>query len=385
VIALLWRLKPQTLDLRRELLQWLVFALTMPWFAMMGGYIAGLREKLKSSLHTVELSEYNLAEAQRLAHFGSWSFDPATGKAAWSAETYRIMGCDPGRTPLVGAAFRALIHEEDREPYARLADQALMEGTGFDTEYRIVLASGATRWVHSIAQSGFGSRGSSRLLRGTVLDITQRKQAEQRIRQLAHFDTLTGLANRSLMMELSDHALHKTLQSGSPLAILFIDLDGFKRINDTLGHAAGDAVLATFSKRLLERMRKTDMVARVGGDEFIVVVDDFSDHGDLATIAEKVLAAAGEESFRFEGHECKVSASIGIAEYPSGGADVGTLMNSADTAMYVAKHAGKNTYRFWAREADLRSPLPTFNWQREELEQATQNGADPEFAARPDR
>jgi len=321
--------------------------LVMPWFALMGGYISGLREQLKGALRTVRDSEQALEEAQRLAHFGNWTFDPATRVAAWSKETYRIFGLDPGERALVGSEFRSLVHAEDQERYMQLIDEAAREGKDFDTEYRIALPSGATRWVHAIAHPALDDKGQTTLLRGTVMDVTDRKATEEQIRQLAHYDALTGLPNRNLLMQLLRHALAKTKRRGTPLAILVIDLDGFKKVNDSLGHVAGDSLLAVFAQRLSSCLRKSDIAARLGGDEFVVVIDDFDSPSSVGAIAERVLTAASTP-FQIDKRECTVSASVGVATYPQAGEDIDALIKNADDAMYAAKHAGKNTCRFWA-------------------------------------
>ncbi|VTU46167.1 Cyclic di-GMP phosphodiesterase Gmr (plasmid) [Variovorax sp. SRS16] len=345
VIVLLRIFKPETLDLRLEVTQLLVLAVAMPWFALMGGYISALREELKSALHTVEDRERTLAEAQRLAHFGSWSFDAATQAVEWSTETYRIFGLDPANSAMVGAQFRSLVHEEDRDRYVQLIDRAVEGLEEFDAEYRIALPSGAVRWVHALAKP-VTSRGRSPLLRGTVMDITERKAAEDRIRQLAHFDALTGLPNRNLFMQLLQHALAKTLRQGTPLALLFVDLDGFKTVNDTLGHDAGDLLLAAFAQRLRRCLRLSDVTARLGGDEFVVLIDDFDGKAEVGAVAERVMVAASTP-YQIRERSCNASASIGIAIFPEAGRDIEALLRNADQAMYRAKHDGRGTFRFW--------------------------------------
>jgi len=352
VIVLLWVFKRQTLDLWLELRQLFVFSVTIPWLALMGGYISGLREALKAALRTVRDSEHMLAQAQRIAHVGSWTFDPATRVAVWSAETYRIFGLDPNQPALVGIEFCSLVHAEDRERYTQLIHKAACEGKEFDTEYRITLPSGAVRWVHALAKPAVDEKGLTTLLRGTVMDITERKAAEEQIRQLAHFDALTGLANRNLLIQLLSHALAKTQRRGTSLAVLFIDLDGFKKVNDTLGHKAGDWVLAEFARRLSRCLRTSDTAARWGGDEFVAVIEGFDSPASIPIIAERVLLA-GSTPFQFEGQECLVSASVGVATYPQAGEDIDTLIKNADNAMYCAKHAGRNSYRLWAAEPVL--------------------------------
>ena len=190
-----------------------------------------------------------------------------------------------------------------------------------------------------------------------------RTAAQKQIRQLAHFDFLTGLPNRTLFNQLLDHALRKAQRHARQLAILFIDLDGFKQINDRFGHDAGDHLLVTFTLRLRESLRRSDAVgrhtgsdtaARLGGDEFVVLIDEFADLVELEAVAKRVLAAA-EEPFSLAGPEGEISASIGISIYPTDGTDIESLTKSADSAMYRAKQAGKNTYRFFSGAIDNRN------------------------------
>jgi diguanylate cyclase (GGDEF)-like protein len=188
-----------------------------------------------------------------------------------------------------------------------------------------------------------------------------RKAAQEQIRQLAHFDFLSGLPNRTLFQQLLEHALTKAERRKTPLALLFIDLDGFKAINDNYGHDAGDHLLATFARRLRDSLRKSDLPARLsnagtparfGGDEFVVVIDDYNEPADLAKIAQKVLTAA-KEPVDLAGSQGRVTASVGIAVYPTDGKDLDELFKNADTAMYSAKQAGGNGFRFYS---ELPSP-----------------------------
>ena len=670
VIALRWHFRPQALDLGEELLQWVALAVTLPWFALMGGYISGLRARLRKSnaeqqcaLETIKANEVRLAEAQRIAGLGSWSFDPATRIANWSEETHRIFGVDPARPAPVDEEFLQLVHADDREHYTRLIRPALCEGRGFDSQFRIVLPGGELRWVHAMGEPVVDERGHTTRLRGTVTDITERKRhedaltvahdkaasaqatlvdaieslteafalfdandrlilcnsryvetfthfqriedvagmsfedlvrcsiargevippeyarnvegwvaervrrhlnpssaptelelgggrwlqvterhtkaggivgvrrditerkqleqrqamehavtrllaesetlagaipivieticetlgwdcgarwrwdpqgrvlrcaetwsvaakeirefqalgarhsfaptsetglirkvwktgmphwiadasrepgflrapeaakaglhgafafpirigteldgvmefyvrnvrqpdaallrvldsiglqigqfiarkaAQEQLQQLAHFDYLTSLPNRNLFNQLLAHALAKAKRRETPLAILFLDLDGFKQINDNHGHDAGDHLLTMFAERLNACLRRSDVVARtgvanaaarLGGDEFVVLLEDFADLSELEVVAERILAAAAKP-FDLAGAQGRVGASIGISVYPRDGDDIEMLLKSADGAMYAAKQAGKNTYRF---------------------------------------
>ncbi|RZL48708.1 MAG: diguanylate cyclase [Variovorax sp.] len=344
VIGLLHRFRPEAIDLRLELINLFVFGVSMPWFALMAGYVSELRVRLTRAFRTVAESERTLAEAQRLARFGSWTFDPAHRKTLWSAETCRIFGLAPREHAIDDADFRALVHEEDRERYLRLIEETLVEGREFDTEYRVSLPSGEVRWVHALARPIPRANGKGTLLRGMVMDITRRKAHEEQIRRMAHFDALTGLPNRNLLMQMLRHAIDRA-RNGMPLAVLFIDLDGFKAVNDSLGHEVGDALLAAFAQRLGRSLRRSDTAARLGGDEFVVVVEDVELHTNIGGVVERILISA-TTPFRVNGHECRVSASIGIALYGPACADADLLVKAADTAMYAAKRNGKNGFRF---------------------------------------
>ena len=178
-------------------------------------------------------------------------------------------------------------------------------------------------------------------------DISQRKESEQRLDFLAHHDALTQLANRTLFHDWLHETLLRARRHESSVGLLFIDLDHFKPINDTLGHLVGDHLLQEVAKRISACVRESDMIARLGGDEFTVLLDDLADREDAAVTARKILATLAEP-FHISGHELRISASIGIACYPSDGQDAETLLRNADTAMYRAKEGGRNDYRFYS-------------------------------------
>ena len=173
------------------------------------------------------------------------------------------------------------------------------------------------------------------------------KIADDTIRHLAHHDELTGLPNRFLYTRHLEKALAHSERTNAPVAVLFLDLDRFKHINDSFGHVAGDGVLRTISERFTHCLRSIDILARVGGDEFIVLVDDFSTPHQLGEIAQRLMHEA-TQPFEIDGQECQISVSIGIATYPLDGADARTLLKHADIAMYRAKATGKNNYQFYS-------------------------------------
>ncbi len=187
-------------------------------------------------------------------------------------------------------------------------------------------------------------------------DITDKKRSEDTIHYLAYYDGLTSLPNRPLFEEKLVQALRDGQRNGRWVAILYLDLDRFKDINDSLGHASGDRLLRSVATRLLETVRNNDVVARLGGDEFVILLSDLADGNAAgraaATVARKVIAALADP-FNLEGHEVLVTASIGVALAPQDGEDAGELIKNADTAMYQVKSSGKGHYQFFSREMNL--------------------------------
>ncbi len=185
--------------------------------------------------------------------------------------------------------------------------------------------------------------------RGVSREITDQKIAEARIQHLATHDSLTGLPNRAMFNQLLTHALSSAQRHERMFAVLFIDLDRFKFINDTLGHVAGDQLLQEITERFKKALRASDVIARLGGDEFVVLVEEVKSVDKVRTVARKLLSAAIKPLLLL-GRECRVTASIGIALYPQDGEDGQTLMKNADIAMYFAKSEGKNNFQFYSTD-----------------------------------
>ncbi len=193
---------------------------------------------------------------------------------------------------------------------------------------------------------------STRSIGSQIGQFMARRQAEERVRRLAHFDELTGLPNRSLFNQRLSYALARARRSGEPLAILFIDLDRFKNINDTLGHEAGDRVLEEIARRLRGCLREVDTVSRLGGDEFVVLIESATRPEDVAEVAQKILAEVARPLL-LEGQEFHPTASIGISTCPGDGDDLKSVMKNADIAMYRAKEQGKNNYQFYSAQINV--------------------------------
>ena len=185
--------------------------------------------------------------------------------------------------------------------------------------------------------------GANALLQG---EIIERRQAEARVHHMAYHDSLTGLPNRALLSDRLDRAMLNARRSQRQLAVMFIDLDRFKTINDSLGHMTGDQLLKEVANRLCCAVRGSDTVARLGGDEFVVLLPGIADPVEASAVAEQIIAAL-DQSFPLDGRQLHITPSIGICIYPDDGADVATLMRNADTAMYHAKATGRNNYQYF--------------------------------------
>jgi len=194
----------------------------------------------------------------------------------------------------------------------------------------------------------------TRSISDQIAQFVVRQKAEERVRRLAHYDELTGLPNRTMFNERVSHALTRALRTARTLAILFIDLDRFKNINDTLGHEAGDRVLKEVADRLRGCLRESDTVGRLGGDEFVVLIEEPPRPVNAALVAQKILAAMGTP-FLVQAQEFHITASIGISTYPDDAADMQTLMKDADIAMYRAKEQGKNNFQFYSAQINAHS------------------------------
>ncbi len=193
---------------------------------------------------------------------------------------------------------------------------------------------------------------STRSIGSQIGQFMARGQAEERVRHLAHFDELTGLPNRALFNQRLNHALARARRAEQPLAVLFIDLDRFKNVNDTLGHEAGDRVLKEVAQRLRGCLREVDTVSRLGGDEFVVLIETASRPADVAEVAQKILTALARP-VALEGQEFHLTASIGISTCPGDSADLQGIMKNADIAMYRAKEQGKNNFQFYSAQINV--------------------------------
>jgi len=252
--------------------------------------------------------------------------------------------------------YGSVIHPEDRPYVIQEVDEALERGASYSLEYRLIHITGESRWIAEHGRAILGPDGRRQWLDGVLLDITRQKAAEdsrdlaeRQLRHQALHDSLTGLPNRILFHDSVAQALAEAQEDGSELAVFMMDLDRFKEVNDTLGHASGDHLLREVSRRLQEALREGDSIARLGGDEFAVLVPQ-ARRMEVLEVVRRVRGAI-EQSIALEGLPVNVEVSIGIARYPSDGEDVDALLQRADTAMYVAKDSNVG-YAFYDASVD---------------------------------
>ena len=272
-----------------------------------------------------------------------WEADLQNGRVYLSDAWSQMQGAPAGETHATMEQLFALLHPDDVEAVKQASREALKgRASLYAVEHRVRSHGGEWMWILSRGRVTERDPQTGRALRmiGTNYDITDRRRVEEAVQSAAHSDPLTGLANRLLFTERLRLALAR---SGSRLAVLYLDIDRFKEINDRLGHAAGDALLKDFAARLRASVRASDTVARFGGDEFVVLLDDVKEPGHALRVADKIVAEC-REPLRIEGGEVVATASIGLA-YAAEGGDPETLLRRADTALYEAKSAGRNGYR----------------------------------------
>jgi len=256
--------------------------------------------------------------------------------------------------------WRCLVHPEDLPIFDRNFP-GLKPGQSSECELRIIAKDGSTHYLRAysrVAEQCIDAEHPHQMmpqrLYGACQDITERKVAEERIEYLAHHDALTGLPNRLLLHDRFEQALHLADRDKAHVAMLYIDLDNFKIVNDTLGHATGDKLLQAVVSHITKCLREIDTACRQGGDEFILLLNDIPDIETVERIAGEILIELAEP-MDVDGHLLSAPCSIGISLYPEDGRNFSTLLQKADAAMYNAKEAGRNTYRFFSEAMNLRS------------------------------
>jgi diguanylate cyclase (GGDEF)-like protein/PAS domain S-box-containing protein len=259
------------------------------------------------------------------------------------------------REELLGLAFQDITQPDDLGPDLEYMRRLLAaEIPDFSMEKRYLRKDGSAVWINLTVSLVRDQAGAPKYFISVSEDISERKRVEAKLVHLANHDALTSLPNRNLLLDRLDQAMLHAHRDGRVVAVLSLDIDRFKNLNESLGHGMGDRMIVSIAARLPGVLREGDTVARFGGDEFVMVLPDLGEVEDAAVVAHKVLGVVSEPLL-IDGHELCLTASIGIGFYPKDGEDGATLLRNADTAMYRAKDAGRNVFQFYAREMNARA------------------------------
>jgi len=320
------------------------------------------------------LANERLSLAQRTAAAGVWDWDIGKGTLIWSDEFFRLLGLDPTTAVASFDTWRRTVHPDDLQRAEEVIMASIRNHAPLFNEYRIVLPTGAVRWINAVGDTTYGADGNAQRMIGICIDATERKQAEAQIQFLAHHDHLTRLPNRFVAMERLKMTMAYADRAKENVALLFLDLDHFKAINDSLGHNMGDLLLVEVARRLQTCLRESDTVSRQGGDEFLVILTNIHDLTAVTDSAARIVNALAAP-YEIDGHALAVTVSVGIAIYPNDAKDTQTLMQRADTAMYHAKATGGNEFTFFSEQMNV--AVAETQAIRSELRQALAGG---EFA-----
>jgi len=298
------------------------------------------------------LANERLSLAQRTAAAGVWDWDIGKGTLIWSDEFFRLLGLDPTTAVASFDTWRRTVHPDDLQRAEEVIMASIRNHAPLFNEYRIVLPTGAVRWINAVGDTTYGADGNAQRMIGICIDATERKQAEAQIQFLAHHDHLTRLPNRFVAMERLKMTMAYADRAKENVALLFLDLDHFKAINDSLGHNMGDLLLVEVARRLQTCLRESDTVSRQGGDEFLVILTNIHDLTAVTDSAARIVNALAAP-YEIDGHALAVTVSVGIAIYPNDAKDTQTLMQRADTAMYHAKATGGNEFTFFSEQMNV--------------------------------
>ena len=296
--------------------------------------------------------ERMLERVSALGSIGGFELEPDSGRVHLTDQAYRMLDLAIG-TPIDAQGILELYSPDSRPAMAEAVRNAVLGHGPFDFELALTRADGRQVWIRTTGEAEMFAGRCVRLF-GTLQDVTERRNAQARIAHLAHYDSLTGLPNRVLFGDRAQVAIARARRNDSPLALLFVDLDNFKSVNDSLGHAAGDRLLREVAHRFVGCVRASDTVCRQGGGEFLVLLPEIRNPEDAGVISQKLLQSL-EAPVVLPGMDAHVGCSIGIALLGEQGSDFDTLMRNADTAMYEAKSEGRRRYRFFSEELQQRA------------------------------
>ena len=302
-------------------------------------YLLGLSEditELRDAKIELEKLSHRLAMAANAARIGVWEWNLETNELIWDDWMFKLYGVPKGKFTGDYSSWASTVHPDDYSEVVDKLEEAVSNNDEFHAEFRVVLNSGNIRHIH-----GDGRIYGNKMI-GINFDISKRVKAENKILQLAETDQLTGLSNRNALIKFVEQEFARADRHGSKVVCLYFDLDKFKPINDTFGHQVGDHVLVVTSNRLRKLARKTDCVARIGGDEFVVMLTDIQNNGQFA-IAKSRMVEAVLTPIDTDAGEVIVGTSVGVAVYPDDAANLDELLNEADARMYEDKKSSSKS------------------------------------------
>jgi len=289
------------------------------------------------------------------AALGLWDWDlrtdTVTGDARWHAMQGPPVPQDARNTPRARNWSAGVPPEDVEHIQAEVARHAAHPASLFDATWRVAQPRGGVRWLRNLGKIvSFGADGQPQRMLGVALDVTRQREQEAQLQRLAHFDALTGLPNRVQLAQRLQEAMHQARATGTQLGVAYLDLDGFKPVNDRFGHGAGDRLLTTVAARLMRALRPVDCVARLGGDEFVILLPGVEGRGGCERMLRQLMVHIAAP-YPIGAERVSVTTSIGYTLYPEDDADADTLLRHADQAMYQAKQAGRNRFHgFDARQ-----------------------------------
>jgi diguanylate cyclase (GGDEF)-like protein len=301
----------------------------------------------------LQRSEERMRMAMAAAKMGFWDLDVIKDEHVWSNTCKALLGVPLDSQPNFQSLMNA-VHPDDWKTMRAEIDGATQEKRPYVVEFRVVWPDDSVHWRTSSGQAFYDDKGQVIRMSGITMDIDERKVVEERVQFLAYYDSLTRLPNRALFRDRLSNALAEARRQKEKVALLFLDLDKFKHINDSLGHEVGDLLLQGTAARLTTWGREQDTIARFGGDEFLIALTHIKEVPDVAVAAERLMNAMAVE-FVIQGHSLNISCSIGISLFPEHGADCGTLIKNADAAMYRAKADGRNNFRFFTEDMNAQA------------------------------
>lgn len=303
------------------------------------------RRGFKQNANAEKLERYR--RSHEFARVGTWDWTLKNNVLFWSDEIYAMFGYRLGEVTPSYELFCNALHPDDREEVLRAEEDCLNHQGRYDMEYRVIWPDGTVRWLHESGDVLFDEQGQAERFSGIIRDVTTYREKSEHIQKLAYFDILTGLPNRVSFTNQLQQAIERSKRQGTLVALVYMDLNNFKPINDTYGHGVGDNVLRAVADRLTRSFRSVDMVARVGGDEFIAILEGLKSTDEVDRIVAK-LQKQFAKPFALDKCLHDIGISTGVSLYPDDSSDIDELINIADAAMYRSKKSLSNVYDFAA-------------------------------------